>query len=56
MIKNLERKSEEKVEFWEWTTVWEDVEIPKIISATDGEECRSTDKKAYEKIRMLTLL
>lgn len=47
---------EEKVEFWEQTTVWEDVEIPQIISATDEEECRSTDKKEHEKIRMLTLL
>lgn len=27
--------------------------LPKIVSATNGEECRSKDKKAYEKMRML---
>lgn len=41
------------MEFWEQITVGEDVEIPKIVSATNGEECRSKDKKAYEKMRML---
>lgn len=38
------------MEQWEQISAWEDVEMPNIISATDGEENRSTDKKACEKI------
>jgi len=34
----------------EQKSAWKAVEILKITSATDGEESRSTDKKAHEKI------
>lgn len=44
------------MEQWEEISAWEDVEIPEIASATDGEVCRSTGKKAHEKIWILTLL
>lgn len=43
------------MEQWEQINAWEDVEIPKFISAKDGEESRSTGK-ACEKIHILTLL
>lgn len=44
------------MEQWEQISAWEDVEIPKIISAKDGEESKNTGKKACEKIQILTLL